>query len=109
MDEEYCVIPPSERISYEEHVKVPIGDIPTIRTLFENAFPLSYGDQFYRGLNNGNHQGKPLVSFVARKEEEGNVVGVACASLEKEGEANEGKVAMTGDTMYLMTLAVDPK
>jgi hypothetical protein len=99
---------PSDDITVEECFEIPGEDIPQVRQLFESAFPIKYGDQFYQGLEKGKYAGRSLVSVLARRN--GVVVGAACASREPASDGyRESRIVSRGESVYLMTLAVEDK
>ena len=95
----------SDTFVIEEHQRLPHSDVQLVKDLFDNTFPLRYGDQFYNSLKRGNYSGKPLLTCIARKN--GRLIGAACAT--KEYGYHETRVVESGTCTYLMTLAVEPR
>jgi hypothetical protein len=88
----------------EESSHLNDSDLAEVRALFDSAFPIKYGNQFYDGLKTGSYAGQQIVSVLARRN--GIVVGAVCASIEKSNDRPESVVVSGGTTVYVMTLAV---
>jgi len=93
-------------LTIEEFSAITEDDIRDVKKLFEESFPIRYGDYFYDSLRKGTYGGRPLLTCIARRN--GALIGAACSTREDEGSGDSNVVA-SGKRTYLMTLAVVPK
>lgn len=56
-------------------------DVPSVKKLYEDSFPLRYGQVFYKELGQGKYDGRELLSFVGTTQEEGAEEGEVVASI----------------------------
>jgi len=83
------------------------GESAELRALFDEAFPIKYGDSFYDAVQSREFNGRELLAVSARARDTNELMGAATACVQEPGSQPD---VVRGPWLvaYILTLAVRP-